>query len=346
MHYRAGPARASWRTATCICSWCRPTAARRASSPAATGTSAPGSTGSPAASGSTGRRTGRPSCSTACTDPTADTRYRESPPLRGGRGERRDPRSSRPRPGVVDEPGRLARRPHRSPSPATTRPHATLRADDLYVMGLDGSGHAEALRRPRPRSARASAGRPTAAGSTSRPRTRGASNVWFAAAPAATPRPVTDRRPHAVAQPRSTRDRSTPSAIAQRCRSSRPTSCASTCAAGGRSPSSPSVNADVLAGMRLGQVEEIWYTSSGGARVQGWIVKPPDFDPRQKYPLILEIHGGPHAMYSVGVQLHVPELRRQRLRGALHQPARQHRLRHGVRQRASTTPTRAWTTTT
>jgi len=30
--------------------------------------------------------------------------------------------------------------------------------------------------------------------------------------------------------------------------------------------------------------------------MQGWIVKPPGFDPAKKYPLVLEIHGGPFAM--------------------------------------------------
>ncbi len=59
------------------------------------------------------------------------------------------------------------------------------------------------------------------------------------------------------------------------------------------------VNADALDGVDLGDVEEIWYESTGGAEVQGWIVKPSDFDPGQRYPLILHIHGGPHAMYSV-----------------------------------------------
>jgi dipeptidyl aminopeptidase/acylaminoacyl peptidase len=58
------------------------------------------------------------------------------------------------------------------------------------------------------------------------------------------------------------------------------------------------VNADVLAGRKLGEVEEIWYTSVDGLRVQGWIVKPPDFDPSRRYPLILTIHGGPHSMYN------------------------------------------------
>jgi dipeptidyl aminopeptidase/acylaminoacyl peptidase len=60
------------------------------------------------------------------------------------------------------------------------------------------------------------------------------------------------------------------------------------------------VNADVLAGRTLGDVEEIWYNSLEGVRIQGWIVKPPDFDPSQEYPLILAIHGGPHGMYGVG----------------------------------------------
>jgi dipeptidyl aminopeptidase/acylaminoacyl peptidase len=45
-------------------------------------------------------------------------------------------------------------------------------------------------------------------------------------------------------------------------------------------------------------IEEIWYDSFDGRKIQGWIVMPPDFDPKKKYPLILEIHGGPHAAYG------------------------------------------------
>jgi len=60
-----------------------------------------------------------------------------------------------------------------------------------------------------------------------------------------------------------------------------------------------SINAGLLAGMRLAKTEEINFTSSANAKVQGWVVKPPDFDATKKYPLILEIHGGPFAMYSV-----------------------------------------------
>ncbi len=71
-----------------------------------------------------------------------------------------------------------------------------------------------------------------------------------------------------------------------------------------RSPESmrqlTTVNDDILAGKRLGAVEEIWYTSVDGFKVQGWIIKPPDFDASKKYPLILTIHGGPHSMYNVG----------------------------------------------
>ena len=60
------------------------------------------------------------------------------------------------------------------------------------------------------------------------------------------------------------------------------------------------VNDAFLAGTRLGEVEQIDVRSSGDARIQGWLVKPPGFDPAKKYPLIMEIHGGPHAMYNVG----------------------------------------------
>jgi dipeptidyl aminopeptidase/acylaminoacyl peptidase len=59
------------------------------------------------------------------------------------------------------------------------------------------------------------------------------------------------------------------------------------------------VNDDVLGGKELAQTEEVWYTSKDGLKIQGWIVKPPDFDPKKKYPLILDIHGGPQAMYNV-----------------------------------------------
>lgn len=59
------------------------------------------------------------------------------------------------------------------------------------------------------------------------------------------------------------------------------------------------LNADVLAGVRLGEVEELWYKSADGWAIQGWLVKPAEFDPAKKYPMVLWIHGGPWSMYSV-----------------------------------------------
>lgn len=69
------------------------------------------------------------------------------------------------------------------------------------------------------------------------------------------------------------------------------------------------VNEDLFSFKQLGKVEEIWYKSSYDQRdIQGWICKPPNFDPSKKYPLILEIHGGPFANYgwrfSAEVQLY------------------------------------------
>ncbi len=59
------------------------------------------------------------------------------------------------------------------------------------------------------------------------------------------------------------------------------------------------LNQDLFGHKQLGTVEEIWYESSyDGRRIHGWIVKPPGFDPSMKYPLILEIHGGPFANYG------------------------------------------------
>jgi acylaminoacyl-peptidase len=58
-------------------------------------------------------------------------------------------------------------------------------------------------------------------------------------------------------------------------------------------------NDAMLAQRSLGVVETIEFDSSADhRRLQGWIVKPPGFDPSKKYPLLLEIHGGPFASYA------------------------------------------------
>jgi dipeptidyl aminopeptidase/acylaminoacyl peptidase len=58
------------------------------------------------------------------------------------------------------------------------------------------------------------------------------------------------------------------------------------------------VNEPLFKDLTQSEPEEIWYKSFDGKNIQGWILKPPDFDPSKKYPLILEIHGGPHAAYG------------------------------------------------
>jgi len=58
------------------------------------------------------------------------------------------------------------------------------------------------------------------------------------------------------------------------------------------------VNRKLWSQLNLTAPEEINYASFDGKRIEGWIQKPPDFDPQKKYPLILDIHGGPHAAYG------------------------------------------------
>ncbi len=59
------------------------------------------------------------------------------------------------------------------------------------------------------------------------------------------------------------------------------------------------VNADVLDGLKLGDAEELWFTSKDGWKIQGWLIKPANFETGKKYPMVLWIHGGPWSMYSV-----------------------------------------------
>jgi dipeptidyl aminopeptidase/acylaminoacyl peptidase len=57
-------------------------------------------------------------------------------------------------------------------------------------------------------------------------------------------------------------------------------------------------NSDLLAELKLPEVEEVWFNSKDGSEIQGWIVKPHGFDPEQKYPAIMQIHGGPQMQYG------------------------------------------------
>jgi len=58
------------------------------------------------------------------------------------------------------------------------------------------------------------------------------------------------------------------------------------------------INDKLFSQLNLTAPEEVWYTSFDGKKIQTWVQKPPDFDPAKKYPLILNIHGGPHAAYG------------------------------------------------
>jgi dipeptidyl aminopeptidase/acylaminoacyl peptidase len=58
------------------------------------------------------------------------------------------------------------------------------------------------------------------------------------------------------------------------------------------------VNAELFAKLHLTEPEMIWYKSFDGRRIQAWVQRPPDFQAGKKYPLILDIHGGPHSAYG------------------------------------------------
>ena len=59
-------------------------------------------------------------------------------------------------------------------------------------------------------------------------------------------------------------------------------------------------NDAVLAGLDLGRVESYTFTGAAGATIQGWLVYPPGYDPKQTYPLVQLLHGGPHTMCHDG----------------------------------------------
>jgi len=59
------------------------------------------------------------------------------------------------------------------------------------------------------------------------------------------------------------------------------------------------LNANLVDHRRLAPVEELWVESShDGRKIQAWVARPPGFDPAKDYPLLLEIHGGPHTTYG------------------------------------------------
>lgn len=56
------------------------------------------------------------------------------------------------------------------------------------------------------------------------------------------------------------------------------------------------INQTFLDGIDLGELKEYCFKAEDGTEIQGWLTLPPGFDPSKKYPLMLQIHGGPHIM--------------------------------------------------
>ena len=69
-------------------------------------------------------------------------------------------------------------------------------------------------------------------------------------------------------------------------------------AGGGRLVPLTRFNEPLFSELDLTSPEEITYRSFDGREIQAWVQRPPGFDARRKYPLILDIHGGPHAAYG------------------------------------------------
>ncbi len=69
-------------------------------------------------------------------------------------------------------------------------------------------------------------------------------------------------------------------------------------ATGGKATKLTSFNDELFNQLTMNEPEEIWYTSFDGKKIQGWILKPPSFDATRKYPMIVQIHGGPHSAYG------------------------------------------------
>ncbi|MFN8668122.1 MAG: S9 family peptidase [Gemmatimonadaceae bacterium] len=177
----------------------------------------------------------------------------------------------------------------------------TMRTTSLYVMNIDGSNTREITpsldRDPAMFGMGALLWAPDGSGLYFAPDDRGARNVVFAPLGGGAVRQVTNGSQQIILGNRSTTgtfigtisDVAHPSEVARITLGPK----------GAEVTRITDINADFTADKQLGSVEEVWYTSSGGTKVQGWIVKPPNFDRARKYPMLLEIHGGPQGMYGV-----------------------------------------------
>ena len=58
------------------------------------------------------------------------------------------------------------------------------------------------------------------------------------------------------------------------------------------------INGELFSKLKLTEPETIWYKSFDGRKIEAWVQRPPDFQEGKKYPMILDIHGGPHSAYG------------------------------------------------
>lgn len=67
----------------------------------------------------------------------------------------------------------------------------------------------------------------------------------------------------------------------------------------GKTVTTVDFNADWRKGKDIGKLERVtWKSRAGGAEIEGWLQYPAAFDPAKKYPLVLDIHGGPNTDYG------------------------------------------------
>ena len=53
------------------------------------------------------------------------------------------------------------------------------------------------------------------------------------------------------------------------------------------------VNGALFTKIEFSKPEAAWFTGAMGAKVHMWVIRPPSFDPKKKYPLVYLVHGGP-----------------------------------------------------
>ncbi len=86
--------------------------------------------------------------------------------------------------------------------------------------------------------------------------------------------------------------------IMARSRNHQPAELYSVALSGGETTRLTTLTEPAVVGIALAELEEFWFEGAGGARVHGFVQRPPDFDPNRKYPTVLVIHGGPQGMWA------------------------------------------------